>query len=381
MSDKATNICLAIGAGAIGKAISGYIFSSLGFETYLADVSKAVVDDINRRKGYNLNSTFIKNVSGLLIDDDKTAEIAMKCDYICTSIGTFGLTLLIPKLIEWIEKRITMSDKPLYILLFENDSECDQLIETGILNGLGYLPNWLTIVRTSIERMSKINIVDNDKFDVISENFIPVIASKEKLIKSSIFKYNKYFDFVDNVNAYYYRKLYTNNLGHAVIAYIGLQRGYETITIAMSDQFIYNILEGALKESCAMLIKKFAFLQNEIDIHIEELLMRYTNEDLNDSLYRLARDPIRKLGRNERIIGTICECYNFDIEPKNIITTFFYALKYQNNDDPSSKQLKDILDSDGLNGVLQKICLIDKKNKIYGGITKWRTEFLLTPQM
>ena len=46
--------CLALGAGAIGKSVSGYIFTQLGFDFRYAEIDDAVISDINRRGGDDL---------------------------------------------------------------------------------------------------------------------------------------------------------------------------------------------------------------------------------------------------------------------------------------------------------------------------------------
>lgn len=82
-------------------------------------------------------------------------------------------------------------------------------------------------------------VVHNDtEYDIVAEKFIPVIANRSDLENSSISRYPQYFMLVRDVEAYYYRKLFTNNLGHAVISYIGIKKGYKTTCEAMNDKYI-----------------------------------------------------------------------------------------------------------------------------------------------
>ena len=56
---------------------------------------------------------------------------------------------------------------------------------------------------------------------------------------------------VGDLKAYYYRKLYTNNTGHAVLGYHGYQCGYSTLIQAIGDDAIRRELDNALNETAA----------------------------------------------------------------------------------------------------------------------------------
>lgn len=384
--NKNNKLCLAIGAGAIGKSITGYIFRKHDLNVIFADVVDDVIDDINRRNEYVVHSTqtgensedvIVRNVTAYYVSDPAVIEIAINADYICTAVGASGLKILLPTFIEWMNRRNDEQQKKLYLLLFENDTECVKIITDGIENRLGFLPEWLSIIKTSVERMTKPDKNAENEFNVIAEQFIPVIASKEQLIGSSIESFKDSFELVENVDAYYYRKLYTNNLGHVVLGYIGLCHGYENTIQAMNDPLIYNHLTDVLNESGKMLEMKYGFTENEMKMHIDSLLMRYRNEELKDSLQRLARDPLRKLGRKERITGAIYNCIEYDINPDAIIKTLFYALHYRDLNDPSVCILSEILGRDGIGGVLTQICGMHKNDRVFNIVCKLYADFVL----
>lgn len=299
--DNTTNnhipLCLAVGAGAIGKSISGYIFSQLGYRVVFADISAAVIDDINRRGGYlietaetgrNNTQHFVHDISAYNIGDKSVKELAINADYICTAIGPSGMKASLPVITDWIAVRNKSSTKPLYILLFENDMECRQLLLDSLKNAIGHIPQWLKVVKTSIERMTKPVVHNDTEYDIVAEKFIPVIANRSDLENSSISRYPQYFMLVRDVEAYYYRKLFTNNLGHAVISYIGIKKGYKTTCEAMNDKYITGILSGVFSETTSMLEKLYDFDHDEMQAHISSLYSRYKNPGMADSLFRLA---------------------------------------------------------------------------------------------
>lgn len=79
-----------------------------------------------------------------------------------------------------------------------------------------------------------------------------------------------------------------------------------------------------LTESGAALIKKYAPLQDELfteagyEEYAEDLLTRMTNPYLADTVARVSRDMVRKLGLNERIFGTMQLALEYGIEPTNM---------------------------------------------------------------
>jgi len=82
-----------------------------------------------------------------------------------------------------------------------------------------------------------------------------------------------------------------------------------------------------VNESGAALIKKYSHLNDELftkdgyKIYAEDLLERTTNPYLPDTIERGGRDPVRKVGLNDRIFGTMSLALDQEIEPANMALT------------------------------------------------------------
>jgi mannitol-1-phosphate 5-dehydrogenase len=138
-------------------------------------------------------------------------------------------------------------------------------------------------------------------------------------------------------------KLYGHNAIHALLAYLGIAKGYKKMTELKDDSVIMKIARDAfLNESGAALIKKYADLDYEsrpspspsvgrglegrdelfteagYRYYAEDLLERMTNPYLEDTTARAGRDPVRKLGCNDRIFGTMVLALEYGIEPANM---------------------------------------------------------------
>lgn len=129
-------------------------------------------------------------------------------------------------------------------------------------------------------------------------------------------------------------KLYLHNTPHCIVAYHGWQKGYEFMSEAMEDSYIRNECEGVLKECIQMVIHQYGLNQKFASYYAEKEIKRFSNKFLFDPITRVAREPLRKLGEGERLVGAARLCIQSNIVPQHIIRGIHACLKYDNPDDP-----------------------------------------------
>ncbi len=129
----------------------------------------------------------------------------------------------------------------------------------------------------------------------------------------------------DDLLAFEEAKLYGHNAIHALLGFLGDVRGYTRMAELKEDPAVMQIGRRAfLQESGTALIKKYAHLRDELFTeagfrnYAEDLLERMTNPYLADTVARAGRDPLRKLGINDRIFGTMALALEYGIEPGNM---------------------------------------------------------------
>ncbi len=92
-------------------------------------------------------------------------------------------------------------------------------------------------------------------------------------------------------------------MGHATCAYLGdlldLTYIYEAIDVADVRIIVHN----AMMESALAIAKSYAMPMEELCLHIEDLLYRFTNAALLDTCARVGGDPKRKLSPHDRLVG------------------------------------------------------------------------------
>ena len=130
-------------------------------------------------------------------------------------------------------------------------------------------------------------------------------------------------------------KLYGHNAVHALLAYLGYTVGYDSIAqAARNERIIRTAREAFLNESGAALRRKHAdlgdplFTDEGYRAYAQDLLQRMANPHLNDTVERVAREPVRKLAYSDRIFGTMRLALEFDIQPTNMALAAAGALLY-----------------------------------------------------
>lgn len=119
-------------------------------------------------------------------------------------------------------------------------------------------------------------------------------------------------------------KLYGHNAIHALLGYLGRQRGLRFMAEAAQDgELMRFVREAFLEESgCALIARRAGvddlFTPEGYRAFADDLLMRMVNPWLRDDVERVTRDPRRKLGWNDRLVGTMRLALVAGIEPKRL---------------------------------------------------------------
>lgn len=120
-------------------------------------------------------------------------------------------------------------------------------------------------------------------------------------------------------------KLYGHNAIHALIGYLAELRGLATMAEAGRHEDLMGIARRAfIEESGAALIRKHGRLNDPLftadgyRAYAEDLLDRMIRPNLNDLVWRVTRDPVRKLGYEDRLYGTMRVALQQGIEPTNL---------------------------------------------------------------
>ena len=150
---------------------------------------------------------------------------------------------------------------------------------------------------------------------------------------------------VDDLAPYIERKLFTVNTGHAATAYHGFARGISKLSDALADPAVRHAVEGVLTETKRLLVDKHEFSPDAQQAYLEKILTRFENPYLPDTVERVGRQPLRKLSRNERLIGPAAELAGYGDRPTYLLATVDAALSFDVPEDPESVEMHRLLGS------------------------------------
>lgn len=138
------------------------------------------------------------------------------------------------------------------------------------------------------------------------------------------------------------RKLFTLNTGHAITAYLGALYGRRTIYESIHHDEIARVVRGAMHESGAALLKKHPmFTPQEHREYVEKIETRFRNPHINDDVKRVGREPLRKLGRGDRLLGPAYMARGYGLPIDSLARGIAAALLYDNKEDAQAVEVRE----------------------------------------
>lgn len=116
-------------------------------------------------------------------------------------------------------------------------------------------------------------------------------------------------------------KLYGHNAAHALMGYLAHERGLTFMHESKPTDLFDFVRLAFLEESGGALCQRHAtidplFTASGWEEYVDDLLVRMTSPYLQDRVDRVIRDPRRKLGWNDRLVGTMRLTLEYNIAPR-----------------------------------------------------------------
>ncbi len=321
-----------IGAGNIGRSFVGQLFARGGFEIVFIDVVPAIIGALNQQRKYRVEikdrapaSIWVKGVRGVNGREREAAAAELgDCRLCASAVGPAALPAIFPTIALALQKRVENGQPPLDIIICENMRDAAAAFREGLQEHLPAdfpLAQSVGLVETSIGKMVPIM----SQADRARDPLLVFAEAYNTLICDARGFRNEIPDVAgldpkQNMKAYVDRKLFIHNLGHGLCAYLGhvhepaLKYTYE----AVEHELLGPAIRAGMWESAQALISQYPdeFDETNQAEHVDDLLSRFANCALGDTLYRVGRDVPRKLSREDRVTGAIvCDLTN-GIEPR-----------------------------------------------------------------
>jgi mannitol-1-phosphate 5-dehydrogenase len=193
-----------------------------------------------------------------------------------------------------------------------------------------------------------------DPLSLLGEEYSEWTADRTAL-RGDVLPVVKTLELVEGQDRYLQRKLYIHNTGHATFGYLGFLKGCTYVHEAAQDPGIMRICERAIEESGWAVEKEHGFSPEVIAAYRRALTDKCVLPQLPDELTRVVRDPVRKLGAEERFFGPIGLLLRHGRSPEYLLYGVAAALIARIPGDAASKALEDALAAGGVAAAL-KLC-------------------------
>jgi mannitol-1-phosphate 5-dehydrogenase len=361
-----------VGAGKIGCGFAGQILAASGYETVFVARDPVLVDHLNRVRGYRVRlgdskENLTVTVEGIRAvpasDFDRVVEEMSQAEVIITAVGAGNLPLIAP----WIGRALGRRKTPLNVLAFEN------LTNAGYYLGLrvgALLPYHFDLHRHGFSGAVIPRAVTQRLGDPRSDDpltFVgdaPATFMVERPSLRAPFPNLAGMVTVEDLNPWIQRKLYTYSAGHAVTAYLGFLKGYHYIHTAIRDPEIRADVLAAMAEGQQGLLARYGPEIAGPESDLLEIMARFENAALNDSLDRVGRDPQRKLGAQDRLVGAARLAQSAGVQPQKLALGAAAALLFDNPKDPSAEELQREIRTVGPVPALERISQLDPRSDL-----------------
>jgi mannitol-1-phosphate 5-dehydrogenase len=335
------------GAGSIGRSLVGNIFSRAGYEVVFVDIANRLIDELNNKHRYLIrvkdeippgdpDEIWVENVRGIhAVDTEAIIGAVEKANIISTAVGAGALPRALGALAGGLVKR----RRPVSILLCENLRSASSIAYEALklrLPGTFDMEKRVGLVETSIGKMVPImpaEITEKAPLEVWAEVYNRLLADREGFVDGP--PHIEGLELKKNFAAFVDRKLFIHNLGHAAAAYHGFLKGYTYIWECLADDEVRKKTEATMWETGRALISRYPeeFDDTNQAEHVNDLLRRFANRVLGDTVYRVGRDLQRKLSPNDRCIGGLHLAASEGISADNICATIVAAFKFKARDE------------------------------------------------
>ena len=372
------------GAVNIGRGFIGALLSKSGYHVVFADVNEEIISKINEDKCYTIHimdveckDEKVENISGVISTSDEILEEIRTSDIITTAVGPVVLPRIASTIANGIKlRKITGVTSYLNIVACENAIKASSQLEEEVKKYLNeeeiaYLNEYVGFPNCSVDRIVP-PVKSENILDVVVENFYEWNV-EEKAFKGEIPKIYG-MNLADNLMAYIERKLFTLNTGHAITAYFGYLKGYNTVDESIKDEVIHDLVKKAMIESGQGLIAKYNFDKEEHFKYIDKIIGRFKNPYLKDDVARVGREPLRKLNENDRLIKPLMTAKSFNLDIDNLLLGVGAALNYNNEEDSQSVELQSLISEKGVKESLAHVANLAQEQEILSKVEKYYNE-------
>tara|TARA_A100001015_G_scaffold313875_1_gene422080 strand:- start:695 stop:1786 length:1092 start_codon:yes stop_codon:yes gene_type:complete len=352
---------LIFGAGAIGRGYLAPLLYQNGFHSIdFVDINKQLIKKLKNKKYYFAAITEKFKYKTLKIPINKVFHLSEKInikkyEIVFSCVGPKNCLSL---------NKIFREAK--CVISCENDITTVEKLKKLSGNKKIYfgIPDVITSSSPPqfLKKKYDLNLTITEKGELILEKGQYALPKKIKQV-------NK-----ENLNMHWRCKLFIHNAAHAITAYLGHLNNKKYIHEAMQNPKISKVVHGSINEITEGVINAEYASKKFANYYKRKELKRFKNKLLFDTIGRVAREPIRKLSKDNRIVLGLKICLFNKKLPRNVALGAKAALYYNNKKDVEALTLMNMRKKYGDKQTLENICSIEKLDPLNNFIVKQNLE-------
>ena len=348
MMTKEQKIYVGIGSGAVQLGLWAYYANLSGMKVILSDVDPIKVEQIRKNKNsYYINIAYFDRISSVKVgpveiynlnipeERSKIVKFISQANDIVTAVP--DMSIYQEGVSDLLREGLLLRPRNLPVVIYASENKikaaqtlrkftfpvdtppfvqfCDTVI--GRMGGL----------HSNLQMIKQLNlstITDESKQALLVEDFDKIIVEKENLSKKYSFEtgFSRFYQ-TDDIGLFEERKLFGHNALHALLGFIGKLKGYKFMSQYNGDSdFGYIGVDALLEETGRWFREQYKGSSEETVTEdgyrawAIQLCKRIVSPFLYDLIDRIIRDPQRKLGWDDRLIGTIRNGLSVGIVPR-----------------------------------------------------------------
>lgn len=368
-------ISVVFGAGNVGRGFLGQIFTESDYQVVFVDIDEALLRALNAKQGYRLRLVDSRGSEELLIapiralhagDVEAVAAAVARASLVATAAGVRALPAVACSVAAGLARRLVDTHaEPLNIIVCENLKDAADFFR-GLVNEAlpaelqAALREHVGFVDAVIGRMVPLLTPEQRAEDpslIIAEPYKELPVDRRGFVGEVPAVVG--LEACDHFAAYVARKLYIHNGGHAVLGYLGYLRGWVYGHQTLADPVVARTLDAAWAEATAGIARAHQVSPRWLEAHANDLRTRFANQALGDTVVRLARDPLRKLAPDDRLVGAARLAEAAGVMPRALAWAIAAAYCFSAPEDPVALQLQQQIAAQGLHAALRAVSKID----------------------
>jgi mannitol-1-phosphate 5-dehydrogenase len=364
------------GAGATGRGHVGLLAWQAGARVVFADTNERLVHALQQAGSYRVDICDGKSRRPMLVKGAEYLDAAQReavarqiadADLVLTSVFDQNLPdVAVTVALAATRCRETGRAEPLNFIACENMQNSSATLGRHVREGLtgedlDYCRRYFGFPDCMISRV--VPQPEPDPLIITAEDY------NEWTVRRVDFKgeppaWLAALELVEDQDARLERKLFMHNGGHAICGYVGFHYGHRYVHEAVADPRVARCVVGACDQIGEVVRRKHGFTAESVEEYKSDLYRRGAIPEMRDQILRVVRQPLRKLGGQERLVAPARLAGQYGLPRDWIVRGIVAALKYHHPGDSQSLEMQRMINDVGLRGLLCQVSQVGPEDPL-----------------